>query len=82
MLLEHRAPSPLFRFLLGHLLLSGGSGGQGAFLSGTARDLFIRVFKTEGLVRIVEDIILDTLLIIFGMYKLELRTEGNVFGSL
>jgi len=25
---------------------------------------------------------LDTLLIIFGMYKLELRTEGNVFGSL
>ena len=56
--------------------------GEGAFLSGTARDLFIRVFKTEGLVRIVEDIILDTLLIIFGMYKLELRTEGNVFGSL
>ena len=51
-------------------------------MSGTARDLFIRVFKTEGLVRIVKDIIWDTLLIIFGMYKLELRTEGNVFGSL
>ena len=56
--------------------------GQKAFLTGTARDLFIRVFKTKGLVKIVEDIILDTLLIIFGMYKLELRTEGNVFGSL